>query len=127
MIKCPYGSILQKKEFFMRKLICMIGSLILIISFTSCGKDSSGTDVSGISGTTDTTNNNLTNPVGADKPEPSTDANSESDVAVIAKSGNAVSSRDKEAVISELDNELDSLFNSINDSKNVAGKDPKVN
>ena len=113
----------------MKKVINILGALLLLVSLSACGKENTLSDKGSFLDTTGFGNTDAIETTLAGEPKSSiqdTSQATESEVSIIAKSGNAVSSQDKEAVIKELESELDSLFNSINESKDIDGSDLKV-
>jgi len=100
-----------------KQIVFLAGVMLLILSFTSC---SSGKNVSDLNTIINATGIEQTNSkINTTKDNNKTDTGSDLENGVIAKSDNAVSSGDKEEVIKKLDKELDSLFNSINDSNDI--------
>lgn len=99
----------------MKRVMAISGVLIILIALVSCGNGKNSIDVDYSFGSTNLSRDNET--VEKKHGELANGSASNLQAGVIAKSGNAVSSDDKEEVIKQLDRELDSLFDSINDSK----------
>ncbi|HEX3030338.1 MAG TPA: hypothetical protein VHT34_13810 [Clostridia bacterium] len=102
----------------MKRIMAISGVLIILISLASCGNGKNIIDVDNSFGSTNLSRDNQRD--GKKQGELANGSTSDLQAGVIAKSGNAVSSDDKEEVIKQLDKELDSLFESINESKGVS-------
>lgn len=112
----------------MKKIAVILLFSIFLLSLAGCSQatGNSGTPPPAVAAPSATPTPTPTPAAAAPTVSPTPSANpgtSDSGYGVIAKSNNAVSGQDKEAVLNELDKELDSLFSNINKMEDVQDSD----
>jgi|GEM_PF-4041699 major membrane immunogen (membrane-anchored lipoprotein) len=105
----------------MKRLANLAGVLLIVLLLSACGVNSGNTDELNTKNNTsdEKTIGHSPNKQNYDKGGSKGEVSIPLEIGVIAKSGSAVSSDEKEKVITELGEKLDSLFESINESKKV--------
>ena len=91
----------------MRRLSLIVLSLLVLASIAGCAGNSTS---------------NSANPAGSDNTG-IVASNSQQGAVVIVKSANKLSSKEKEAVLNEISNELDTMIQTINTTEDISDED----
>jgi uncharacterized membrane protein YdfJ with MMPL/SSD domain len=104
----------------MRRLSLIVLALLVLASIAGCAGNSTsnsanptGSDNTGIVASNADTNDTPTTAA----------TNSEQGAVVIVKSANKLSSKEKEAVLNEISNELDTMIQTINTTEDISDED----
>lgn len=111
----------------MRKKVFITMIIIFALALTGCGRarDAARPDESAKQQAVPNPGQNVNNPAAAAGSSASNQASGST--AIVAKSGNIVSSSDKEALLNDVDKELDALLNDVNNLEDVQDTDLNLN
>ena len=108
----------------MRRLSLIVLTLLLLVSIAGCTGDS--TSQSSKPNGSDNTSIVATNAENNETPGKAKTSSSEQGAEVIVKSNNQTSSKDKEAVLNEINNELDTMIDTINEMEDISDEDLNI-